>query len=173
MEQDIIKNFEKDKSFMTLSTPKNYEPLTEQRIIMPDGPLLAVVVGESGIGKTTEICVYARTLRKECKPVIYVNMSKDLDKNASFSFENFLQETFGTNDKKSIVKVIYENYTEKNIVPTLIIDNIHRCLNSDGKIHEKLLDFLNTTCFQQLRMAIIMAASINSAAYEIEKSILL
>jgi len=169
MKQNLIANFEKEKSFMAFPTNKNYEPLSENRINIQEGPILAVVVGQSGIGKSTEICQYAKTLREKKLPVRYVNMSIDQDQ--AFSFQEFLQKTFGTPDENTIIKIIYENYTEKNIVPTLIVDNVHRCINSQGKIHEKLLDFLNTTCFQQLRMAVFMLASVNTAAYEIEQSI--
>ena len=162
-------NFEKEKSFLNMLSPNNYEALKEHRIIIPEGPLLAIIVGQSGIGKSTEICQYAKSLRENHFPVRCVDMSKDPDH--AFDFQQFLQKTFGTSDENDIIKIISENYTEKHVVPTLIIDNVHRCLNSQGRIHEKLLDFLNSTCYQKLMMSVIMLSSVNTAAYEIEESI--
>jgi len=169
MKRNLKENFEEEKSFMGFSTKQNYERLSESRINIPEGPVLAVVVGQSGIGKSTEICAIAADLRAKKWPVNYVDIIKDPDH--AFSFPEFQQKSFGTTDEKAIIKIIYENYTEKKIVPTLIIDNIHRCLNSQGKIHEKLLDFLNHICYQRLSMRVIMLASVNTAAYEIEESI--
>lgn len=164
--KNLKNNFEKDESFNYFSS-NSFMPLDEERIHFPIEPLLSVVVGQSGIGKSTEICEYAKTLRKNKNPVRYINMKE----NIPFSFEQFLRETFGTDDMAQIIQIIIENYTKKNVVPTLIIDNIHRCLDPKGKIHGTLIDFLNTTCFQQLQMAVIMLTSVNAAAYEIENRI--
>ena len=168
MKRKLMDNFEKEKTFLNMLATENYEAHKEQRIVIPKGRLLAIIVGQSGIGKSTEICQYAKTLRENNLPVRCVDMSKDPDN--AFDFNEFLQETFGTADKSSIIKIISENYTEKHVVPTLIIDNVHRCLDSKGRIHQKLLDFLNSTCFQKLMMSVIMLSSDNTAAYEIEEN---
>ena len=129
----------------------------------PNKSILSVVVGESGIGKTTEICQYVEELRKAELPVIYVS----LEKNTNFKFEDFMKEIFGTSDRRIIIETIENNYTKKGIVPTLIIDNIHYAVINE-KIDTGLLTFLNGQFYQGLKMAIIMLASVNGAAYEID-----
>ena len=130
----------------------------------PDESDLSVVVGESGIGKTTEICQYVQELREAGKPVIYVS----LDCYTEYSFEKFLEEAFGTTNKDLIINTINKKYFKKDIVPTLIIDNIHYAL-TNGQIDTGLLTFLNGQLYQGLNMSVIMLASINQAAYEIRK----
>ena len=112
----------------------------------PNQPMLAVVVGESGIGKTTEICQYAKEIREAGHPVMYFNI--------------------GTSDQDFIIETIDKNFTKKGKVPTFIIDNIHYA-SVDGKIDTGLLTFLNGQFYQGQQMAVIMLASVNETAYEI------
>lgn len=131
-----------------------------------DEPALLVVVGESGIGKTTEICKYVEEIRKTGHPALYVNMSL----NKTYNFAQFLDETFGTSDSSLILNTIEKKFTKKGIVPTFIIDNIHYA-RVDDKIDTALLTFLNGEFYQGLKMSVIMVASINEAAYEIQSCI--
>ena len=165
----ILNKFQKSDDFIgpLKKAEINGKIEIEQRIkITENKPILAVVVGENGIGKSTEICYYARELRNKGFPVIYVK----LDKKKPFNYEKILSMIFGSSDETLISHFIWENFTQNNIIPTLIIDNIHLCIESEKqKIDEKLLTYLNGTCYQRLNMSIILLTSDNDAAYEIEK----
>ena len=67
--------------------------------------------------------------------------------------DNRKQQIFGTSDERIIIQTIENNYTKKRI----IIDNIHSAVINE-KIDESLLT----------KMDIIMLASVNGAAYEID-----
>ena len=55
----------------------NPDPIITKRIKIPKNkPSLAIIVGESGIGKTTSICHYVQELRADNKPVLYHLCSK-------------------------------------------------------------------------------------------------
>lgn len=161
-----MEKFRSDESHLQL-IPRNLEAgnmIVEKRMsFSSDEPALSVVVGESGIGKTTEICQYVEEIRKTGHPVLYVSMV--LDKN--YTFAEFLNQTFGTSDRSLILKTIEENFTKKGIVATFIIDNIQYAL-VDDKIDTALLTFLNGHFYQRLKMSVIMLASVNEAAYEIQ-----
>jgi len=88
-----------------------------------------------------------------------------LSKDTNYSFKNLLEKIFGTSDEQIIIETIRDNFTKKDIVPTLIIDNIHYAVIND-KIDRGLLTFFNGQFYQGLKMAIIMLASVNGAAYE-------
>lgn len=170
-ELGIVWKFKKDECHIgflqksLVAQEGNLKVEKEERMkFSPDGSELSVVVGESGIGKTTEICQYVQELREAGKPVIYVS----LDRHTEYSFENFLEKAFGTTNENLIIRTIRNHYFKKDIVPTLIIDNIHNAL-TDGKIDTGLLTFLNGQLYQGLNMSVIMLASINQDAYEIDK----
>ena len=165
--QHILKQFKTNISHLDF-LPRNSnsgETLKQEKRMNfePNKSILSVVVGESGIGKTTEICQYVEELRKAELPVIYVSLKKKLN----FKFKDFMKEIFGTSDERIIIETIRNNYTKKGIVPTLIIDNIHYAVINE-KIDTGLLTFLNGQFYQGQKMAIIMLASVNGAAYEID-----
>ena len=160
----ILNQFRNSKAFMRYVPAKSDGFHAENRMQFGHNqPTLSIVVGESGIGKTTEICTYAKELREQGHPVIYYSFQQ---KNV-YKFEDFLISAFGTTDLNIITDTIGENYTDKGIFPTLILDNIHYA-KKDGKIDEGLLTFLNVTFYQALKMEIIMLSSVNRVAYEIE-----
>lgn len=129
-------------------------------------PTLAVAVGESGIGKTNEICKYAKKIREAGYPLMYFNMY--FEKN--YSFTGFLEQAFGTSNINLIIETINENFTKKGKVPTFIIDNVHYA-SINGKMDTGLLTFLNGQFYQELQMSVIMLASDNETAYEIQNCI--
>ena len=159
----ISDKFSEDDLFLRYLSHKSIEILKpEQRMnFRPNEPTLTVVVGESGIGKTTEICHYAKELREAGHPVLYYTVEENPKNN------DFLYKIFGTSDTDMIMNSLEENFTKKNIFPTLIIDNIHHAV-IDGKIDEGLLTFLNGKLYQGLDMQIIMLSSVNGAAYEMD-----
>ena len=165
-EQKIEDRFYKNNAYQDFLPKKSFEAFKqEQRInFKPNESILAVMVGESGIGKTTEICQYAEKFSSEGHSVRYVN----LDKNANYKFEELLKKIFGTSDEEMIIGTIRKQFTNKGKVPTLILDNIHYAVINE-KIDQGLLTFLNGQLYQGLKMAIIMLASVNGAAYEIDK----
>ena len=79
-----------------------------------------------------------------------------------------MEKIFGTSDEQIIIETIRDNFTKKDIVPTLIIDNIHYAVIND-KIDQDLLTFFNGQFYQGLKMAIIMLASVNGAAHEMNE----
>ena len=162
----ILDQFRKDEAFRKC-LPENSDLKPESRMHFEHNEsILSVVVGESGIGKSTEICGYAKELREKGLPVIYFSFPK----NAGYKFEDALNSIFGTSDEAIISQTIEENYTKKGIVATIIIDNIHYAVNN-GKLDEGLLTFLNVRFFRELKMAIIMLSSVNSVGYEIKNCI--
>ena len=161
-----FKNKERYIKFLKL-IPENLRDkiVVEKRMFFsPDEPTLSVVVGESGIGKTTEICQYAKQIREAGYPVLYVNLRLD----TNYKFKDFLVQTFGTSDENFIIDTIYEKFTKKGKVPTIIIDNIHYALEN-VKIDKGMLTFLNGQFYQGLQMSVIMLASINEAADELQR----
>ena len=165
-EEAILQKFNSDGShlqFLKQNLQAGNMVVEKRMNFSSNKPSLSVVVGESGIGKTTEICQNVEEIRKTGHPVLYVNMV--LDKN--YNFNEFLNQTFGTSDRSLIINTIQKNFIEKGIVPIFIIDNIHYAL-VDDKIDTALLTFLNGHFYQRLGMSVIMVASVNEAAYEIE-----
>ena len=165
-EKGILHKFGKDDAyqmFLPKQTVENLKP--ERRMNFTNNQsILSVVVGNSGIGKTAEICQYAKELREAGHPVIYIHLSKE----TNYNFKALLEEIFGTSDKEIIIQTTENNYTKKDIVPTLIIDNIHYAVIND-KIDQDLLTFFNGQFYQGLKMAIIMLASVNGAAHEMNE----
>ena len=129
---------------------------------------LAVLIGESGIGKSTSVCKYAKILRAQGHPVYYFVMKKRDKKNLTFN--SFLMEAFGTENFQQIYDVIKENYTLKGKNATLIIDNIHYCQNN-GVLCSSILTTLNNYFFQMLKMNIIMVSAVNDFAYRMNDGI--
>ena len=161
----ILAKFEQNEIFQQYLPKKSATLNPENRMKFElNESLLSIVVGESGVGKTTEICNYAQQLREKEYPVIYFSIPK----NSGYKLENVLNLIFGTSDEELINRTIEENYTKKDKVPTLILDNIHYAM-IDGKVDEGLLNFLNVNLYQGLKMAIIMLSSVNRVAYEIQK----
>ena len=64
--KNILDKFLKDETYLRYLPVNSVETLKpEQRMnFMPNNSTITVVVGESGIGKATEICQYANELRK-------------------------------------------------------------------------------------------------------------
>ena len=160
--------FSKDERFLqTLNeAEKNFggNMLGEKRMgFSQQRKTLSVVVGESGIGKTTEICQYVKQLREAGHPVAFISLDTDYNK-----FENFLFQVFGCSDKNLILETLYENFTKKGKIAMFIIDNIHYA-QVNGQIDTGLLTFLNGQFYQFLQMSVIMLASVNNAAYEIQR----
>lgn len=125
---------------------------------------LTVIVGESGIGKTTEALHYARQLKENQFPVIFYEAKQK----ENWKFPNFLNETFGIDDK-DMIKMVVRDLKKQGKTSTLIIDNIQLMTDSSGKIDKTLLRFLNATCYQALEMSVIMISSVHESAYEIER----
>ena len=129
---------------------------------------LTVLVGESGIGKSTSVCKYAKILRQQGSPVYYFCMNKRDKK--SMTISSFLMDLFGTDNLQQIYDVIENNYTSKGKTATLIIDNIHFCQNK-GVFCSSILTTLNNTFFQRLKMNVIMSSSVNDYAYRMNYGI--
>lgn len=84
--------------------------IVEKRMIFsPEQAILSVVVGETGVGKTTEICQYVKELREADHPVVYIS----LDEDRLYNFKEFLEEVFGTSDKTLILETLNENFTKQ------------------------------------------------------------
>ena len=145
--------------------PKNYEPSPERISFDSKKPLFAIVTGESGIGKTTEICHYAKQLKDAGEPVIYWEARK---KDKEYGFEKFIMHIFGTTDQSQIISTMNKNFALKGKIATLIIDNVHLCIDDNGKIDEPLITFLYYIGYQNMHMRIIMLASVTEAADIIE-----
>ena len=166
----IRRKFEKSNSFLPFSKSLNlnnqlenaHEAIEIKRLGLSSIPTenLAIIVGESGIGKTTSICHYAKVLREQGYPVYYFTVQNGKD----FSLESFLMKAFGTSNLEVIYNEIEKRYTSKGKTATFIIDNIHYCENDASAI----LTTLNTTFFQALKMNIIMLSSVNWFAYDME-----
>ena len=124
---------------------------------------LLVIVGESGIGKSTALKEYAKKLRKENIPVMYISIERD----KPFIFQSFLMDVFGTTNRNDFSNVI----RKFEMSPTLIVDNIQLAKNDDGTLNEKLLTFLNGFLMQSLGMKIILLSSQNRIASEIKSGI--
>ena len=96
----ILKQFKKDKShqkFLPKNTNSGETLKQEKRMNFEHNEsILSVVVGESGIGKTTKIWRYADELRKGELPVLYVSPRRTLT-----LFEDFMKQIFGTSDERS------------------------------------------------------------------------
>ena len=123
---------------------------------------LTIIVGESGIGKSTAFKEYAKKLRKENLPVMYISIQEG----KPFIFDSFLLAVFGTTDGNQFSKEIS---TFSNSA-TLIIDNIHLAKYQDNTLNTEFFTFLNQYLMQTLGMRIIMIASQNSVAYDINLS---
>ena len=86
-----------------------------------------------------------------------------------FNFDIFLENVFGTNDRKKFSRVI-QNFAAE---ATLIIDNIQLAREPSGKLNEELFTFINGYLMQTLRMNIIMLSSQSRTDYEIQSGPLL
>ena len=162
----ILSPFFQDESFLnyTNRAAKNFggNMMDEKRMsFSQEQATLSVVVGESGIGKTTEICHYVKKLREIGHPVAFISL------NDKYNFEKFLEKVFGCSDENLILETLNENFTKKGKIAMFIIDNIHYA-QVNGKIDPGLLTFLNGQFYQNLEMSVIMLASVNNAAYEIQ-----
>ena len=120
---------------------------------------LTIIIGESGIGKSTAFKDYAKKLRKENLPVMFISIIEG----KLLAFDSFLLNV-RTTDRTKFSKVIR---TFSNSA-TLIIDNIHLAKYKDDTFNTQLFAFLNLYLMQTLGMCIIMIASQNSVAYDIE-----
>ena len=126
---------------------------------------LIVLIGESGIGKTTSVAKYSKILREQGQPVYYLSVDKTDKKTLTKS--SFLMRAFGTDDIEQICDVIYKNYTLKGKKATLIIDNIHY-LQNNGVLCSSILTTINNQFFQGLNMNVIMVSSVNDFAYRMD-----
>ena len=140
-------------------TSNNPHDLPEiKRLQLPKFPRsnLILLVGESGIGKTASICLYAKILSDQGHPVLYYSLDQQ-----TIKLESFLLDAFGTTRITEIYNMINKNFVSKNITPTMIIDNIHYCQN-DLKSASDLLNFINDKLFQKIGCNVIMVSSNNS-----------
>lgn len=163
-EEFLSENFSKNQLYEDHLVAEN-DPIIIDRIpINKNEPTLAVVVGSSGIGKTTSICKYAKQLRDEGTPVLYISADKD----KYYDKKTFLQENFGTSKKNEIYGILKKLYKGKTQSPaTIIIDNIHFCKIEKNKIDPDLLTFLHKL-HQGLKMSIILLTSAHNAGYGIQ-----
>ena len=163
-EELIVESFSKSQTLKDFLIVEN-DPIIIERIpINKSAPTLAIVVGESGIGKTTSICKYAKQLRDEGVPVLYYWA----DKKKEYDFNKFLKQNFGTSNDDEIYDILRKLYKGKTKIPaTIIIDNIHVCTVEKNKIDPGLLSFLNKL-HQGLKMSIILLSSVNKVGYAIK-----
>ena len=70
-EKGILHKFGKDDAYQMFLPKQTVENLKPERRMnfTPNQSILSVVVGDSGIGKTAEICQYAKELREAGHPV--------------------------------------------------------------------------------------------------------
>ena len=127
-----------------------------------DQAFLTIIVGESGIGKSTAFKDYAKKLRTGKFPVNYVS----IEPKKPFFFDTFLKDVFGNTDRTNFSNVI----KKFSSTATLIIDNIHLAKYPDGTLNTELFVFLNGYLMQSLGMRIIMLGSQDRMAYEIRLS---
>ena len=156
----FFKNDKKSKNqFVELEDPESFGI---KRLNLPSNPTegLTVLVGESGVGKTTSVCKYAKNLRDNGYPVYYYTLR---DKNENTTRNLFIQ-AFATDDLEAISEVIIKNYTSKGKTATFIIDNIDYC-EKDGQMGENTLIPLNVIFYQRLGMNVVMLSSVNQFAY--------
>ena len=79
------------------------DPLISERIkISKNTAALAIIVGESGIGKTTSICKFVQELRDNHKPVLYISVKKGSED--IFNLDQFYKDNFGTSNTKKFLK---------------------------------------------------------------------
>ena len=79
------------------------DPLISERIkISKSTAALAIIVGESGIGKTTSICKFVQELRDDHKPVLYISVKKGSED--IFNLDQFYKDNFGTSNTKKFLK---------------------------------------------------------------------
>lgn len=166
--QNIVLKFETEDNFSYslnesnlsgISLSKNPHNLPEiARLHLPKipTPKLIVLIGDSGIGKTSSICLYAKILRKEGNPVYYYSFRKPEKEDISLS--TFLKDAFGTEKPEEVIDAISNIYSKKNMTPTFIIDNIHFCQN-EGELASPIFNFINDTLFQKLRLNVVMLSS--------------
>ena len=142
-----------------------------KRLILTPTPQnsLSVLIGESGIGKSSSVCKYARILREQGEPVYYVSLIKQ-DK--PMTRDTFLMNLFGTEDFQKIYDVLEKNYTVKGKTATLIIDNIHY-LQHNGVLCSSILSTLNLGFFQMLKMNVIMLSAVNDFAYKMNYGVVI
>ena len=178
LEKFIIEQFTKTTLYADFISRGNItdDPFIKSRLqIDKKVPTLAIVIGESGIGKTTSICKYVEGLRnsKDPVPVMFISVQKDPTK---FNLKDFYESSFGTNDTVKIYETLRKLFGDRektNKDPaTIIIDNIQYCRDENGKIHSGLLTFFNNILYQGLGMSIILTSSVNNAAYEIDQGFL-
>ena len=178
----ILEKFEKSDRFLHFSKPiidhvshklseKELQEMHEtseiKRLGLAPTPKanLIVLIGESGIGKTTSVAKYSKILREQGQPVYYLSVDKTDKKTLTKS--SFLMRAFGTDDIEQICDVIYKNYTLKGKKATLIIDNIHY-LQNNGVLCSSILTTINNQFFQGLNMNVIMVSSVNDFAYRMD-----
>ena len=169
IEEVIVNKFEKNAKFITFSR-KMTDLIEIDRLRLPKAPQsqsLVVLVGESGIGKTTSICNYAKLLREKGFPVYYIYLNK-----GPKNINTFLMENFETENLNEIGDIINKNYNNQNKIATLIVDNIHVC-QKDGELFSDILTTLNNTFCQDLKMNVIMVSSQNEFAYKMNRGIII
>ena len=126
---------------------------------------ISVIIGESGIGKTTAICAWTEELRNQQKAVHYMVANES----SNYSYREFLKACFKTDDSDLIITALMQLKEKKKKV-FLVIDNIHYCKNQYNQIDTELLTFLNGILVKNLGMTVILLSSINNSAYEIKQS---
>ena len=147
--EDIV-NKGKSESFLKKVIPE----------LESNKPVLYVVTGESGIGKTEAFKFFVDEWKEKGFPALYINPLESL------TYSDFLLQYFSTTDVFEI-----RQETQKPIQmskqPLIVVDNIYKlCYNE--KIEPGILKFLRD--FMEEGGKVFLLSSVNKIAYRILKT---